>query len=699
MKKLLTSAKEKIPSFQKKNKDGLNKDNSLLNLKVFNNTKSIKGRIRLLGVVSVAGMVLVAGSLFVSIGVQNSMDKRIDEISKATSVSNQINSKMMEVRKSEQEFIRKPSPEGAEVVLKGLDDLKGLVSNPDFSSKVTEKDILQIKKHWTEYSDSFKLAQASLKSVGYTEDQRDGFRYGLKTYSNTFDTYIRELHDTSLLQKYYEMKYWEQKSLNSKSIEDEKVFKEKVTALEESVSRSRLDDTKKMEFSEYSIRYQNKVTNILSSYSTAENSVKTFVTVGNNIEKSVKDINKNFKNKLTSLSAQRNSVAAILIFGTIVLVAIVLFVMISFSVFLIRSISKSISVLKDGATTIGEGDLTYRVTTITNDELGELAITFNQMANKMQNAFKRVISASSQVSHSSQHLAAISQQTTAQADEVNEAIQQVAKGSQAQAEQLEEGAELIQTVTNAIEETANYSVQILRDSSTTEQETKEGLFIVEELSETSHEFLNLANHLIENVQKATDKSKEIDGIVHTIQKIAANTDLLALNAAIESARAGEAGRGFSVVASEVRKLAERSKNEASSIQLVINEIISQMDLLSRESSRFNDYRVKQMDSVKRTREIFEVIANNVSGINRLISDINDAVKHVQDVNILLTTKLAEVSAISEESAAASEEVTASSEHQKEAIMQVTQSASELQRIAYDLQQEVLQFKLENEKAE
>ncbi|MGG1575530.1 methyl-accepting chemotaxis protein [Fictibacillus sp. NRS-1165] len=432
------------------------------------------------------------------------------------------------------------------------------------------------------------------------------------------------------------------------------------------------------------LKYTSSAGNIQSSSKQINEMTGEFETIASNVETSILKIEKSNDQKRAELTDQQSGLKSLLTWFLISISAIVI---------VTRSIARSISLLKEGATVIGNGNLEYRVLTTSNDEMGELADTFNRMAEKMQRSMSEVQYASEQLAASSQHLAAISQETTAQTEEVSDAVQQVSIGAQSQADHLHESTVLLSEVTDAIQETASISEQIAQDTLQAEEDGKSGMETVQQLDTHSEKFISLANDLISEIQDANAQSKQIHSIVHTIQEIARSTDLLALNAAIESVRAGEAGRGFSVVATEVRKLAERSKNEAQQIQQLVKRMGSQMDNLAQETSRFEVYRNEQLQSVSMTKHAFESIGTNVTAIHEKISHIQKAIHHVGEANIGLSEKLHEVSAISQESVATSEQVSESSIHQKRAINEVNIAANELQEIALNLQNEVQQFHL------
>lgn len=612
------------------------------------------------------------------------MEEERDQVQLTLRSSNDIQSTFNEVRKLEQEYLRDPSTEAKEKVLTSLNDLQKATTK--IAKETNSSSIKGIEKDLSAYQTSFNSA-TSLTT------QLNSLKQMMTETSNNFYESVKAMNDQALLITLLQMQTYEKDvhiKYDSTTVES---FKESAQTFDRMLDEKNLPADQLSTFKSNLLKYTTSADTIQSITKKIGDDISTFEKIANVVDQSTKDAESNLQKENVELTKNQKSVKFWLTISLIGLSVVILSILSVIGVWLLRSIQSSISVLKEGAAIIGDGDLSYRVETKSKDEMGELAQTFNRMAEKMQKSMNEVKDAAEKLTSSSQNLAAVSEETTAQSDEVTEAISQVATGAQSQADHLQECTLLLSDVTGYIKETASISDEIASDAIQAENEGKAGSNIVHQLNTHSENFLELAQSLISEIQDASKQSKQIHSIVETIQEIAGSTDLLALNAAIESARAGEAGRGFSVVASEVRKLAERSKNEALRIQQLVKSMTYQMELLSKETVRFEQYRVDQVESVQQTEKAFSSIIQNVSQINGRISQVKSAIGRVESANENLSEKLFEVSAISEESVATSEQVSASSIHQKEAIHQVNIAATELQEIALTLQEEVDQFSL------
>lgn len=659
--------------------------------------KSIRYRVRAMLILSLTGLLVLIGFSAFFITKQERMRDEQGKLAEAVSLSKTISHQMAETRLQEQAYLQEPSKSTADSIDKQvksiLKEIKGSKQQFDDYPEIL-KSISQIEKNVATYSEEFVPLAVMYKQLGYTNNE--GLRSILVNTYAEFDIVIQKTDSAILKDQLVKMKQNETQFLTTKDEEAYQAFVQEMAMFDKAVTASQLNTDDISLINRELLKYKSAMDTIHSYLLKSNEIVRQFETIADQVVTAAAKVDTEVKALQKQLATEQQHTKNTLITSMIILSLVIITLILVTGILLIRSIMNSINTFKAGARRIGEGDLSHRVLIDTNDEMAELATTFNEMAAKMEQAIRKVLDASNHLSSSSQQLAAISEETTAQAIEVNESIKQVASGAQDQAEQIEESNHLLRQVAEAIDFAAVSTNQITSDSTSTEQVGIQGLKVVGNLNLTSEQFLRLAAQLTEQVEEAALQSKQITSIVHTIQEISENTNLLALNAAIESARAGDAGRGFAVVAQEVRKLAERSKTEALSIKQLVNSMSSKMAELSKEAALLNELKDQQSDQVNQTKTAFDTIVQHVSNITGSAKAVEGAIENVQKANKQLSEKLSEVTAIAEESAATSEQVSAASESQIQAIEQVNDSAFTLQSISQELLSGIEQFTLDIE---
>ena len=649
--------------------------------------RTIKAKILLILFMTIAGLAIFSVLNILSNKLNEDAQGRDEALTDAVLESKLIQEDMLMARKYEVQYLKNPQKTSADNAIKDMNSLQERSSElkTQFKDdKALHALFTAIDEDAETYKDNFSKLESMYATIGYNPSS--GLRSTLTTAGTNVEQLLQASSDGPLYEQFMYARKLEPVYFTTRN---EVVLGEINSTLNKLKADLGEYPAIQTEYGKYSETFKKAV----SQNRETSRFMLTFEKATKSIERSVADIQKQIGEKRTALRMEvekQTEFLSMMLLGVSIAIILALLIV---GYFLYRSIQSSLSILKKGAARIGSGDLTHRVEKIRKDEIGELSLTFNEMADKMQKTLTNVLHSADRLNSSSQYLAAISEETTAQANEVNTAVKQVAVGASEQSEQIEDGNHVMASVEGAIRNTETISKDIFKEAALTEKQGQDGLQIIHTLSRTSEQFLELANHLTAQVQQAADKSNSISNIVNTIQEIAENTNLLALNAAIESARAGEAGKSFSVVAAEVRKLSEKTKSEALNIQELITAMNNQMEQLLHDSKKFNEYKSIQTESVESTKQSFESIVSHVSHITRKISVVEDSIQDVTASNQSLADKLKGIYLISEHSASIAEEVSASSENQLNAIAQVSDAASELSYIASDLQSSISSFQL------
>lgn len=358
-----------------------------------------------------------------------------------------------------------------------------------------------------------------------------------------------------------------------------------------------------------------------------------------------------------------------------------------------RKISYNVTQIKDGLEKMSEGDLTVNIKVNSGDEIEDISKYINNFSIKTKQAMESVKHTSEEVMTQSINLSTVSEQMAASSQEVSATVQNVAVGANTQSDELismnnvmNEFGEEINKAAKSIEE-VNEKANIIKnkaDSSSSDLDV---------LKESIND-INLAFGDIQGkIEGLGNDIAQINEISNLINNIAKQTNLLALNAAIEAARAGEAGRGFSVVAEEIRHLAEQSQESSLNINSLLDVIMKESNLVVNTSQSMKDKLGNQIGVIKNSTDSFK---NIIEEVEKIIPKINDVNTNIERINIdkqSIVKDIESMSAVSEEFSASTEEIAAATEQLTSSTDEVAGSSERLSDLTKEMMECINQFKL------
>jgi len=356
---------------------------------------------------------------------------------------------------------------------------------------------------------------------------------------------------------------------------------------------------------------------------------------------------------------------------------------------------KPLKVLRASIEKAAEGDLTSKIDEkfIKPDEIGAVAVAYNNMLDKTNDAIHTVLNSSTLLNQSSDNVNEAFNEIVASNQEVSVAINEIAQGASKQSEDTEETNYRMIDLSDQIDAITMLSKQMDELSMKTKASTEQGMKEVESLRDRNAETNEMNGRIQQQMESLASNINNINQIIVSIQGITEQTNLLALNASIEAARAGEHGKGFAVVAEEVRKLAEQSKTETEVIKKTVTSILEDANQTVSVITSNASLMQAQNESVQNTELAFkdnnELSHSIATAINELLSNLSQMLEQKDQA----ITAIQSISAVSEETAASAEQVSASAVDQQAEMEKVAESIHNMNQISKELQEVVNRFKL------
>jgi methyl-accepting chemotaxis protein len=349
----------------------------------------------------------------------------------------------------------------------------------------------------------------------------------------------------------------------------------------------------------------------------------------------------------------------------VILSIAVILVSVCVSTWIIRSITRPLNEAVETANRIAAGDLTVQIQAGGNSETGQLLSAMKMMIDKLKSVLVDIKDASSHVAEGSERLSAGSEQISRNMNEQTNRSSQIATAAE----------EMSQTVIDIAKNASN----IAQSSTETSAIAQKGSTVVSQSVTETKTVAETVNKSAVVMQTLGEKSKQIGEIVAVINDIADQTNLLALNAAIEAARAGEQGRGFAVVADEVRKLAERTAKATAEISQMIGAIQGEVDNAVNAMNQTNKQVDVGLHYSLQAGEQLEAIVSSVSSLQTMIQQIASATEEMSSTSEAISSDIQAVAEGTKEVSVGAQDI--------------AKASSELSQLSNRLKGIVGQFKL------
>ncbi len=379
---------------------------------------------------------------------------------------------------------------------------------------------------------------------------------------------------------------------------------------------------------------------------------------------------------------------------TIVLVVIACMIAVLTGVKMASGIKKVIHYVIRELDQVSKGNLSIRLSVKNRDEFKILAEGINSMIDNMRELIRKIIQQSSSVTASSAKVTGASEIFSEASSTISDSVNEIQIGITQQAKDAENCLLQMDKLSHKIGIVSGKTDEIRNIALVTKDSVTEGIDFMTILNQKAGQTARITERVKGNIKVLEDKSKSISKIIETINAIAEQTNLLSLNASIEAARAGEAGKGFTVVAEEIRKLADQSIEAVKNIEGLVKDIQVQTKSTVAIANEADSIVTEQEIAVANTEQSLRELSRNVEQLIGNVGMITDSIDNIDEAKAGTLSAIENISAVSQQTAAAAISVNDTAAKQSEEAVSLNELARELDGSAQALGMEIQRFTIE-----